>query len=138
MTHDPKHVILISIDDLRFDAVRWQPDQRYWKALGVNARLKTPAMDALAEESVLFTKCLSNAGYTPLSHATLFTGSYAHRHGVVNFHNTTCRPQELRQSAHRLVSQSDQDAGGRTGTRRGVAGAAGRVPPAAHHPRQRR
>ncbi len=29
MTHNPKHVILISIDDLRFDAVRWQPDQRY-------------------------------------------------------------------------------------------------------------
>lgn len=88
----PKHIILISIDDLRFDAVRWQPDQRYWKALGIEPRLNTPTMDALAEECVLFNKCLSNAGYTPLSHATLFTGCYAHQHGVVNFHNTTCRP----------------------------------------------
>jgi arylsulfatase A-like enzyme len=48
-------------------------------------------MDGLAAECVRFTRCVSNAGYTPLSHATLFTGCHAHRHGVVNFHNTTCR-----------------------------------------------
>jgi len=66
-----RHVILVSIDDLRFDAVRWQPDQRYWAALGIAPRLNTPTMDALAGESVLFTKCVSNAGYTPLSHACL-------------------------------------------------------------------
>lgn len=89
---DVRHVVMISIDALRFDAVRWQPDQRYWAALGIDPRLNTPTMDALAAESVRFTRCVSNAGYTPLSHATIFTGSYAHRHGVVNFLNTTCNP----------------------------------------------
>ena len=85
-----RHVILISIDALRFDAVRHQPDQRYWAALGIDPRLDTPVMDALAADSVRFTRCLSNAGYTPLSHATIFTGCHANRHGVVNFLNTTC------------------------------------------------
>ena len=87
-----RHVILISIDDLRFDAVRWQSDQRYWAALGIEPRLDTPTMDALAAESVRFARCVSGAGYTPLSHATIFTGCYAQRHGVVNFLNTTCNP----------------------------------------------
>ncbi len=90
-----QHVFLISIDALRFDAVRWQPDQRYWAALGIDPRLDTPTMDELAAESVRFTRCVSNAGYTPLSHATIFTGCHAHRHGVVNFLNTTCNPDTL-------------------------------------------
>ncbi len=97
-----RHVILVSIDDLRFDAVRWQPDQRYWAALGIAPRLNTPTMDALAGESVLFTKCVSNAGYTPLSHATLFTGCYGRRHGVVNFHGTACDPAVATISEHFL------------------------------------
>ena len=32
------------------DAVRWQPDQRYWASLGINPRLETPIMDSLAAE----------------------------------------------------------------------------------------
>ncbi|MFH1746334.1 MAG: hypothetical protein ABIG44_04745 [Planctomycetota bacterium] len=62
----PRHVILISIDDLRFDAVRWQPEQRYWAALGINPYLQTPTMDALAAESVCFTRSVASAAYTPL------------------------------------------------------------------------
>jgi hypothetical protein len=87
----PRHVILVSIDDLRFDAVRWQPEQRYWAGLGIDPGLNTPTMDQLAGECVLFTKCVSNAGYTALSHATLFSGCHGRRHGVVNFHSTACR-----------------------------------------------
>jgi arylsulfatase A-like enzyme len=86
-----RHVIVLSVDDLRFDAVPWQLDQRYWTALGIAPRLNMPSLTGLAAESVCFSRCVSAAGYTPLAHATAFTGCYARRPGVVNFHNTTCR-----------------------------------------------
>jgi len=85
-------VVLICIDDLRFDCMNWQPDQRYWQAVGIATPFATPTLDALARESVLFSKCVSPAGYTPPSHAALFTGTYARTHGVVDFF-TTCRRQ---------------------------------------------
>jgi arylsulfatase A-like enzyme len=86
-------VVLTSVDDWRFDAVNYQPDRRYWHALPVCDKLDTPNIDAFASEAVRFEKCVSTAGYTPPSHATMFTGTYARRHGVVDFARTSCRAE---------------------------------------------
>ena len=90
---DPPLVLLICVDALRYDCVNWQPETPYFNKLGVPRRLITPTLDAIAEESLRFHRAVSHAGYTPLSLATLFTGTYGRTHGVVDFQNTTCRPE---------------------------------------------
>jgi arylsulfatase A-like enzyme len=47
-----------------------------------NIQVKTPALDALARESVVLTDFTSVAPSTLASHTTLFTGQYPNRHGV--------------------------------------------------------
>jgi len=75
-----RQVILISIDALRFDAVDGSPTSDTGPPWA-STRAGYAHDDALAAESVRFTRCVSGAGYTPLSHATIFTGCYAQRHG---------------------------------------------------------
>src|SRR4029453_6088705 len=50
-----------------------------------SARGLTPALDALARESVIFTRAYAQAPVTTVSHATLLTGTYPPFHGVVAF-----------------------------------------------------
>ena len=66
------HVIVISIDTLR-------PDY-----LGLNGHpwVKSPCLDAFAQESVVFEKCVATAPTTAASHMSLFTGTFPHTHGV--------------------------------------------------------
>ncbi|MFQ5805960.1 MAG: sulfatase-like hydrolase/transferase [Phycisphaerae bacterium] len=104
----PPLVVLTSVDDWRFDAANYQPDRRYWRALPVPERLETPNIDAFANDAVRFEKCVSTAGYTPIAHATMFTGTYARRHGVVDFARTRCR------SNVPTVSEAFANAGYRT------------------------
>jgi arylsulfatase A-like enzyme len=67
-----RHVIVISLDTTR-------PD--HFGCYG-NTWIRTPRMDALAKESILFTKCISVVPTTLASHTSLFTGKYPHTHGV--------------------------------------------------------
>ena len=69
-----RHLILISIDTLR-------PDR-----LGCygHARDTSPALDRLAREGVLFEDVTSASPWTLPAHASLLTGHYASRHGVVD------------------------------------------------------
>src|SRR5512143_2675354 len=46
----------------------------------------TPNLDRLAERSVLYEQAISPAGWSLPSHASLFTGLYASRHGADDQH----------------------------------------------------
>jgi arylsulfatase A-like enzyme/Flp pilus assembly protein TadD len=45
----------------------------------------TPHLDALASQSVVFERAYSQAPITPVSHATILTGTYPQYHGIRNF-----------------------------------------------------
>lgn len=83
-----KHIILISIDTLRFDCVGYQPDKRELEKYDVLKYLETPTLDSIAEKSLCFTQCVSTSTYTTAAHASLFTGLYPPRHGVRAFYGT--------------------------------------------------
>jgi len=69
----PRNVLLITMDTTRAD---------HLGAYG-QVRFETPALDALASEGVVFEQCSSAAATTLSSHASLMTGAYPLRHGVV-------------------------------------------------------
>src|SRR5437879_6704063 len=45
----------------------------------------TPQLDALASQSVVFEHAYSQAPITPVSHATILTGTFPQYHGIRNF-----------------------------------------------------
>ncbi|MCH7871110.1 MAG: sulfatase [Planctomycetes bacterium] len=67
-----KHVIIISLDTTR-------PD--HFGCYG-NTEVKTPNIDALAKESILFTDAMTVVPTTLASHASLFSGKHPHNHGT--------------------------------------------------------
>lgn len=68
----PRHVVLISLDTTRAD---------HFGFLG-HPWVRTPRLDALAAESVVFTDFLTVVPTTLPSHCSLFTGKYPHSHGT--------------------------------------------------------
>lgn len=68
----PRNVVVISLDTTRADALgAWgHPDAH------------TPALDALAQQSVRFARAYTSSPTTLASHTSLFTGNVAHTHGV--------------------------------------------------------
>jgi arylsulfatase A-like enzyme len=63
--------VLITLDTTRYDA------------LGTNGSpVATPALDALAKESVVYDRCRSVAPLTLPSHTSMLTGLYPLRHGL--------------------------------------------------------
>lgn len=66
------HVIVVSFDTTRAD--RLSP-------YGC-AEARTPNLDALARDSILFTECMTTAPTTLAAHLSLFTGRHPHSHGV--------------------------------------------------------
>lgn len=87
-----KHVILISIDNLRFDCVGYQPDKRELAKYDVLKYLETPTLDRIAERSLCFTQCTSTNTYTTAAHASMLTGLYPPRHGVRGFYDKKLSP----------------------------------------------
>ena len=71
----PPNVILITLDTVRADRMGFLGSK-------VNA---TPHLDALASQSVVFEHAYSQAPITPVSHATILTGTYPQYHGIRNF-----------------------------------------------------
>ncbi|MDX1778664.1 MAG: sulfatase-like hydrolase/transferase, partial [Thermodesulfobacteriota bacterium] len=69
---NPRHVIFISLDTTR-------PDH-----LGCygNPWIRTPNLDQLADESLLFSNYMTVVPTTLPSHTSLFTGTFPHRHGT--------------------------------------------------------
>ena len=68
----PKHVVIVSIDTLRAD---------HLGAYG-HPRARTPFLDELAGQGVVFEQHISAAPTTLASHTTMFTGNHAHKHGA--------------------------------------------------------
>ena len=69
------NVILITLDTFRADRMGF---------LGAKLGL-TPQLDALASQSVVFEHAYSQAPITPVSHATILTGTFPQYHGIRNF-----------------------------------------------------
>ncbi len=72
---DPASIVLITIDTLRAD---------YLGSYG-STRAKTPTLDALAGEGVLFENAYCQVPLTPPSHASILTGTYPATHGLRDF-----------------------------------------------------
>ena len=68
-------VILITVDTVRADRMGF---------LG-STRGLTPQLDTLAHQGVVFEQSYSQAPLTPVSHATILTGTYPRYHGVRDF-----------------------------------------------------
>ena len=71
----PPNVFLITIDTLRADHVH---------CYGYD-RIKTPALDALAEDGVLFAQAFTPSPITNTSHTSILTGLLPSTHGVTDF-----------------------------------------------------
>ena len=69
------NVILITLDTVRADRMGF---------LGSKQGL-TPQLDALASQGVVFEHAYSQAPITPVSHATILTGTFPQYHGIRNF-----------------------------------------------------
>ena len=72
---DQPNVILITLDTVRADRMGF---------LGSKLGL-TPQLDALARQGVVFERAYSQAPITPVSHATILTGTFPQYHGIRNF-----------------------------------------------------
>jgi len=71
----PPNIILITLDTVRADRMGF---------LGSQRKL-TPNLDALARQSVVFTRAYSQVPLTTASHATILTGTYPQFHKVNDF-----------------------------------------------------
>ena len=69
---EPFNVVVITVDTIRADHIG---------AYG-NAEVKTPAMDELARDGVLFTRAYSTTPLTLPAHTSIFSGTYPLYHGV--------------------------------------------------------
>src|SRR5947207_4802599 len=69
------NVVLVTLDTVRADRMGF---------LG-STRGLTPALDALARQSVVFTRTYAQAPITTVSHATILSGTYPPFHGVRDF-----------------------------------------------------
>lgn len=92
-------VILITIDTLRADHVGCYGAQT----------VKTPTLDALAHDGVVFERAISQVPLTWPSHAVILTGTYPFQNGVQDF---TGQPLA---EHFRTVAQAFQQAGYATG-----------------------
>lgn len=95
-----KNVVLISIDDLRFDAVGRYFDRSRFAKYDLQCVADTPTLDALASGSVSFGQCIAPSSFTPPSHASMLTGVYPRRHSVHTFYHRL--PEHVRTLAEIL------------------------------------
>ena len=92
------NIVFILIDDQRYDAA---------SALG-HPFLETPHLDRLIERGVLFENAFVTTSLCSPSRASILTGQYAHRHGVLDNRTrldpqTPTFPQELQGAGYRTA-----------------------------------
>jgi len=93
------NVILITIDTLRADHLGCYGAQT----------IKTPTLDALAQDGIVFERAISQVPLTWPSHAVILTGTYPFQNGVQDFTGQPLAPQ------FRSVAQAFKQAGYATG-----------------------
>jgi len=96
----PKNVIFILSDDHRYDYMGFHPDGPDF--------LDTPAMDRMADEGVHLANAFVSTSLCSPSRASILTGQYPFRHGVVD--NNNIMPEGIP-----LFSEALQQAGYQTG-----------------------
>jgi arylsulfatase A-like enzyme len=89
----PVSVVLVTIDTLRADHVGCYGYRR----------VRTPILDSLSLEGVLFENAVSQMPLTAPSHATILTSTYPQDHGVLD--NTTSLPHDVPSIAEVLASR---------------------------------
>lgn len=92
-SEDRPNVVFILTDDQRSDAL----------SIMGHPHLKTPRIDQLAEEGVLFKNHFCTTSLCSPSRASILGGLYAHTHGVVN--NFTDYPRDLPTFPRQLQSE---------------------------------
>src|SRR3970040_2152058 len=68
------NILFMLTDDQRWDAI----------GLGGSKHLQTPHMDRLGQEGVYFKNAFCTTSLCSPSRASILSGLYAHKHGVVN------------------------------------------------------
>jgi arylsulfatase A-like enzyme len=96
----PRNVILILSDDHRYDFMGFMPGAPDW--------LETPNLDRMATEGGHLANAFVTTALCSPSRASIFTGQFAHRHGVVD--NTSPVPEGTK-----FFPEELQAAGWRTG-----------------------
>ncbi|GAA5521558.1 sulfatase [Aliifodinibius salicampi] len=96
----PKNVIFILSDDHRYDYMSFHPESPDF--------LETPGMDRMAEEGVHLANAFVTTSLCSPSRASILTGQYPFRHGVVDNNN------EMPEGTA-LFSEALQEAGYQTG-----------------------
>lgn len=73
-------------------------DDQRWDTLGAvgNHRIRTPNLDRLAREGVLFDNAFVTTSICATSRASILTGQYARRHGIWDFQATLSEDQLAR------------------------------------------
>src|SRR5713101_269002 len=94
------NVIFLLADDQRWDAAGYTG----------NSIIQTPNIDALARAGVAFRNAYVTTPVCAISRASIFTGEYARRHGILDF-TTDFSPTQLAQTYPALLHA----AGYRTG-----------------------
>jgi arylsulfatase A-like enzyme/Flp pilus assembly protein TadD len=98
-TTDSPNIILITLDTVRADRMGFLGSQR-----GL-----TPNLDALASQSVVFTRAYAQVPLTAPSHATILTGTYPQFHQVKDFQvplgkDLPFAPEILRNNGYRTAA----------------------------------
>ncbi|WP_340104743.1 sulfatase family protein [Rhodohalobacter sp. 8-1] len=96
----PKNVIFILADDHRYDYMSFHPNSPDF--------LETPAMDRMAEEGAHLANAFVSTSLCSPSRASILTGQYPFRHGVVDNHN-------IMPEGTAMIGESLQQAGYQTG-----------------------
>lgn len=86
-------------------------DDQRWDALGVmgNTILKTPSLDKLANNGILFQKAYVTTSICCVSRASILTGAYQSRHNINDFETDMSQdvlmstyPQKLKENGYKL------------------------------------
>lgn len=84
----PDTIVLVSVDDLRYDALGCSGIDEWLADYGALEHRDTPTFDELEDRALTARHATSASSYTPPSHGTMFTGEYPKDHGVKTFYNT--------------------------------------------------
>lgn len=85
-------------------------DQHRGQALGVceDANARTPVLDSLAEEGILFSNTYTVSPLCAPARASLYTGKYIHQHGVTSLHKPPLKelrmlPEKLKDAGYKTI-----------------------------------
>lgn len=96
----PRNVVIILSDDHRYDFMGFHPNAPEW--------LETPNLDRMAREGAHIRNAFVTTALCSPSRASILTGQYAHRHGVVDNTSpippgTVFFPQYLQKAGYRTA-----------------------------------